>query len=439
MAVRMLEKQLSDIWRQQNFGGALLTQGGDEVTVIYPGRINDNRGGDFCDAVIAFAGRTLTGDIELHVRSGDWKGHGHDRDPSYNRVVLHVVYSATTGAATTLQDGREVPVLALEKYVESPATHSTNPGRPGDALGRRCLGVLERLGEAAITAVLDRAGDGRFTEKAARFGAELDGVEAGQVLHQGIRTALGYSKNKAPFLELSRRLPLAVLESIVHGNESDRECCEHIDALILKTAGLAPSDLPETADAAGALAASRRDIMFATDWQMFRARPNNSPQIRMAAMSRLLVRYRRQGLLPGLLNVVKSAAAERAYRCLESALVVCPGGVGEASPAGTSTNMLGRERAADIGVNVVLPFAHALGSAWGEPELSASALLLYHGWPRLGGNCVERHMLVQIGLSRRIINSARRQQGLMEIYSKRCALGRCDICRLGQPEAGDDV
>src|SRR5215211_6634175 len=46
-------------------------------------------GPDFRDAMIVIDGRDLVaGSIELHLRSGGWRAHGHHLDPRYNEVVL---------------------------------------------------------------------------------------------------------------------------------------------------------------------------------------------------------------------------------------------------------------------------------------------------------------------------------------------------------------
>jgi hypothetical protein len=413
----MLEKELSEIWASRRIGGVLRTLGGEEVTVVYPGRINDGRGGDFCDAVIALGGRTVRGDVELHVRSGDWKGHGHDRDPSYNRVVLHVVHSITEGAATVLQDGREVPELALAEFMEQPAAGGGVVCWRGCG-GGPCHDALPRLGEAAVAAVIEQAGDVRFEDKTSRFQASLDAGHEAQPLYAGMMAALGYAKNQTPFAELARRVSLADLEPVMRAAESDRACEERIESLLLGVAGLG-------------WVAPGRDSMAASDWAMFRARPNNSPQSRIAAMSQILVRHRREGLVAGILTAFQAAATAGDHRCLESVLM-------SGSTAG-GVSGLGRDRAADIGVNVLLPFLRALGDRRREPGLSTGAVSLYRGWPRLGSNCVERHMMGQIGLGKGVVNSARRQQGLMEIYAKRCVHGGCVTCGLGQPEAGYDV
>ena len=88
------ESEIIKIWQQlvsEATDTPLVTEGGEHIRIIYPGRINDDRGADFRDAVIATSRRVVKGDIEVHVKSSDWQAHRHHCDPVYNRVILHVV------------------------------------------------------------------------------------------------------------------------------------------------------------------------------------------------------------------------------------------------------------------------------------------------------------------------------------------------------------
>ena len=92
MINNLTESQIVKIWRHQLLDKAeLTTEGGEPIKIIYPGRVNDDRGADFRDAVIATSRGLITGDIEVHVKSSGWRVHQHHRDPVYNRVILHVV------------------------------------------------------------------------------------------------------------------------------------------------------------------------------------------------------------------------------------------------------------------------------------------------------------------------------------------------------------
>ena len=104
--LKVPERQLVEIWQHHlPEKSELITEGGGVVKIIYPGRINDDQGADFRDAVIATDRGLAKGDIELHVKSSHWRAHQHHLNPAYNRVILHVVMWHDTGAATILQNG----------------------------------------------------------------------------------------------------------------------------------------------------------------------------------------------------------------------------------------------------------------------------------------------------------------------------------------------
>ena len=129
------ESRVVEIWRDCLAGRTdLVTEEDGPVEIVYPGRLNDDRGADLRDAVIAIHRRLRRGEVEIHVRSSSWWGHGHYLDPSYNRVILHVVYQHDTDKAVVLQDSRRVPTLALEKFVAENRQRSL-PCRP--VAGRR--------------------------------------------------------------------------------------------------------------------------------------------------------------------------------------------------------------------------------------------------------------------------------------------------------------
>ncbi|HEY33353.1 MAG TPA: DUF2851 family protein [Dehalococcoidia bacterium] len=92
MTVKPSEKDVVAAWKSRVRNGTVFTtEQGELVEIVYPGRRSDGWGADFQDAVIATGGQLRKGDIEVHVKSSDWRLHRHHLDPSYNRVVLHVV------------------------------------------------------------------------------------------------------------------------------------------------------------------------------------------------------------------------------------------------------------------------------------------------------------------------------------------------------------
>ena len=84
------EKTIALIWQGQ-LVASLLTDAGEQLQIIHPGRVSSGSGCDFTDAVFAIDGKVIKGDIEIHVKSSQWYSHGHHRDPKYNNIALHVV------------------------------------------------------------------------------------------------------------------------------------------------------------------------------------------------------------------------------------------------------------------------------------------------------------------------------------------------------------
>jgi hypothetical protein len=468
------ERQVIRIWQHLLLNRTeLVTEADERLKIIYPGRVNDDQGADFRDAVIATSQGLIKGDIEVHVNSSDWQAHRHHRDPVYNRVVLHVVMWRDTKAATILENGKDIPVLALHKYIKAPISQwpewmverdfvrKAPQDFFGDVLSRPCLNAAERLNTGVLAQLLDCAGEERFSAKAARFQANLTQMEASQTLYLGIMGALGYSRNKLPFTELARRLPLRILESAVQSGVSDGECLARQQAFLLGTAGLLPSQRRdrhqknksgEWVDELERLWTSSRHpgVMSPNDWHLFKVRPNNSPVRRIVAMSYLVLRYRGRGMLAEVVDMVKEASTSKEYHRLESKLVITTDGYWAShldfglSRRIKSPTLLGMGQAANIIVNVILPFTFAWGKLTSRPELGQKSLELYRHYPKLVANAVERHMKAQLGLSSSLVNSARRQQGLIHIYNTLCTQGRCNSCPLGgshlaQLEAGNYV
>jgi hypothetical protein len=425
------EKLVTAAWQDLvEKGGRLQTESGDALQVIYPGKTSDLPGSDYQGAVIRVKRRTCKGNIELHVNASDWHKHEHDRNPAYNGVVLHVAWRRDCSGVITLQNGTVIPSVTLENYQPDETARLTPCQLP-------CAGIALNSPEK-LNKILADGGSARFREKAAQFQKLLREQTAGQVLYAGIMTALGYARNQVPFQALAERIPLQMLEFST--NQSNWE------ALLLGTAGLLPSQRPECAYSpfedyvyVNELeriweTVQRFDVMNYHDWQFFRVRPANSPLRRIVGVSRLLQRYREKGLLAGLVGLVGEAPPENGCHFLEEGLMASDDGYwtsrfdfGKGYP-GLSKWLIGQTRAADMVINVLLPFVYAWGQNNCQIKLAGTAFALFCTYPPVETNTVERHMRLQFGLRGSQVNSAQRQQGLLQFYKKWCTQGRCLEC-----------
>ena len=445
------EKRVQEIWQDYLPGRTdLVTEDNEPVEIVYPGRLNDDRGADLRDAVITTRRGLLKGDIEIHVKSSGWWAHQHHRDPAYNQVILHVVFWNDTATAVVLQNGHKVPTLALHKFIGVPGDHSIAQVYPSVITSMPCRSTVRRWDTGFIGRVLEEAGEQRFLSRAQDFQEALSRGGAGQTLYEGIMAALGYARNKDAMAELARRMPLHRLEAAASMGMPDAECLAAYQGRLMGMAGLLPSqqagwrpmdriadELVDKLEKACA-ECGETPAMSAAVWRFFKVRPGNYPSRRIAAMSCLLLRYRKLGLLAGLMNSLDEAVVDVAYRWLEECLVVAAADyrgcyLDFGLPAGRVVPaLLGRERAADIVINVLLPLAAVRGQAGAHTEISEKAFVIYRRYPALAENTIEKHMRRQLGLGRYLFNTARRQQGLLYIYKTRCSQGKCNGCPMSR-------
>ena len=90
------ERLLQAIWQHQRLQrDQLRTLDGGPVRVLHPGFASVEGGPDFRGAVLQFgAAPPQSGEVEVDIRSSGWHAHGHDRNPAFQKVLMHVVWEA---------------------------------------------------------------------------------------------------------------------------------------------------------------------------------------------------------------------------------------------------------------------------------------------------------------------------------------------------------
>ena len=88
----MKEEFLHYLWKYSLYDPEKLFDGsGNKIRVIRPGEYNRDSGPDFFNARISVDGTVWAGNIEIHTRSSHFDAHGHQNDPAFDNVILHVV------------------------------------------------------------------------------------------------------------------------------------------------------------------------------------------------------------------------------------------------------------------------------------------------------------------------------------------------------------
>ncbi|MBC8281832.1 MAG: DUF2851 family protein [Chloroflexi bacterium] len=418
------ERLLAKFWKERAARLSVLrTEAGRRVRVVYPGRAGVTAGPDFRDALLEVEGVGFVhGDVELHIKQKDWNAHGHGRDPNYNGVVFHGALEVHS-EETRLQSGALAPVIDLSALLaEAPAAISAENSETAPLID--LWQVLAKRGfprpktSEEMEETLDRVGDLRFKWKSGWLFQCIQAEGPDQALYQGLMEGLGYRSNQRPFVELASVAPYQKLAKAAWQLPPESRHSA-ISNWLMDRSGLGfPEPLCQTGREADQLSEDclpkgLGSAMNKKEWRLFRVRPSNHPRRRIMGAAALLNRFLGLGLAVGLREVVQRESTSK----LTAGLCVD----GDSGPA-----YVGRGRAKDLAVNVVLPFMHAW-DAWQAREVGRDSVsdadapgipeTLYSRYPLLAANEITREMTAQllpVGWQG-AVSTARRQQGLLHL------------------------
>ena len=497
------EAVLRHLWQHRQFSVTnLRTTEGKGIEIVSVGIPNTDGGPDFANAAIRIGGVLYRGDVELHQNYDEWKAHAHDRDPKYNGVILHVVFS---GIPATLhpvtKSKRLLPVLVLDQYVSSISENApfSQSVRPVSTIP--CASVNDSIEAVHIQTWLHKLAVERVELKVRRFEERLKelieerrlsinepprrygtipfGVSFeempplapeytqrdfsrlsvwNQLLYEGVMEALGYSKNQESFIRLAQAISLKFLSDI--GTSADGEHrLASTEAVFFGVSGLLRQDhKKQDRESVKRMQLLRRlwkkykplyhgEMLNEADWQFFRLRPENFPTVRLAGAARLVPQLLEKDVFKSIVQTVKEAEQEhrRPMKRLKSYFVVDADAFwsthycfGTESGA-TIEKLIGDHRAHDIVLNVALPVCLLYARIFKEKQVRQGALTILEHCSRLSSNVVIRTMEQQLIKGKFNLDSAILQQGVMQLYKLYCLESRCGECEVGNVVFGRSV
>lgn len=361
--------------------------------VLFVGHRGSSAGPDGRDAVLRFLSDqqyhamcvrheglnvdALSGDVEFHVRSSEWRMHRHQYDPRYNAVILHAVLICDDQTPTMRQDGLIVPICSLADIAAS----SLQPSFPVALMEESpwpCQHLLPYLDESHIDRLLLDAGLLRFEERCEHFLEDLHATIFAQ-------------SDIDPYDEC---LFLALAEGLGYGR--DRALFRAVGTRLLWRTGSLPEPLGR------------------------KTAPASLDVTRLQVLALLFERWR----IPGIWSTVRSCLLSSDHAMdTPQILTTLRGLFGELGLSLARTDILI--------CNIVLPFGAAIALLERHALLAERAKGLYLQHPGLPSNRVTRMMSAQLRLSVEPHGSCR-QQGLHHIYRQTCREKNCDICSMGK-------
>ena len=438
------ESFLQSIWHHQRLlREKLRTLDGRPVRVLHPGFWNREAGPDFRGAVVQIGEDTAkSGDVEIDLRSGGWKAHGHDRNPTFANVVLHVVWDGNDASKVPL------PTLPLEPFLDSPISE-LNQWLAGDSLkawpadlAGHCCAPLCELSEEKLIELLQQAAYVRLQRKAAEFQARARQGGWEPALWVGIFRALGYKQNVWPMQRLAE-----LLGNAERGTRNFPRSALSWQARLLGAGSLLPTQ-PEEMENDSYLRsmwdiwwrerhASSELILPKSLWRFNGMRPANLPQRRLALASHWLANKNffsnlekwfttqnpAASPLIALLNLLQVEEDEFWSWHWTFRSVRLP----------SSQPLIGTSRVSDLAINVILPWFWMRAVVGKNEELKQRAEQIYFKWPAADDNSILRLARQRLlgGLAPRRLPTAALQQGLLQIVKDFCEHSNaiCADCR----------
>ncbi len=422
----MREDFLSFIWQFQYFDAKqLTTTEGQMLLILETGKPNPNAGADFEMAKVRIDGVEWVGNVEIHLKSSDWKQHRHHHNHAYNNVILHVVWE--DNQTTQRKDASTIPTLALKQRTNPKILYRYQSLL--DELGAiPCHRHLAKVKSIHVLTMLDKALVQRLEQKAEAVIAiwENNQKDWEETAYQLLAQNFGFKTNAVPFLRLAQNLPLRILQK-------HKENLLQVEALLFGQAGFLDlieeenltEEYPRQLLKEYQFLAQKYQLeahrLAPHEWKMLRMRPPNFPTIRIAQFAQLINQH--DSLFSTLLNtnpdllktkfkVLQSDYWQRHYRWEKAALRRISG--------------LGVLSIENIFINTLAPLLTAYSRVKDQSEYLERALLHLEQLP------AERNKIIKLWADLGLrVKTAFDSQALLELYKNYCLPKKCLSCTIG--------
>ncbi|TAF32673.1 MAG: DUF2851 family protein [Cytophagales bacterium] len=417
------EDFLHYVWQMQYFDKKNLRSTTQQaINILDKGQHNHHSGPDFSSARLVLNNTEWAGDVEIHVRSSEWRRHQHHHNPAYSKVILHVVWEDDD----SLQPAAgQVPVLELknklheglfERYLQF---FDGVPPFP-------CASYTSHLPQALQERVLLQNWIGRQNRKIndihslyLRNHKNLEET-AYQLLGQGF----GLSINQEPFLRLCQQLPHKYLQK--HANQAPQ-----IEALLFGMSGLLPEqpkdDYSQALVQEFAFLSHKYNLkshkLLLSEWKFSKLRPPSFPTVRLAHFAALM--YGRQHFFAELIHAESLQELKAFFGCQPSAYWHTHYDFGKESKL--LRGGLGTLFTEVLILNVVV----YLGLFYAELKGISGLANKFLGFAE--SLKAEENKLTKFYTDRGFrAQHAAQSQGILELHKQQCLAKKCLSCGVGQ-------
>ncbi|MGA2408384.1 MAG: DUF2851 family protein [Bacteroidales bacterium] len=420
----MKEEFLHYLWKYSLYDpDKLFDNEMNKIIVLNPGEYNCDSGPDFFNARISVAGTVWAGNVEIHTRSSHFDNHGHQNDPAYNNVILHIV--AENDKRVFNSKGEEILTAEIKFdsfFYEKYSTLVNNPYIIA------CQDDIKKLDDILVRHWLISLVIERFQTKSElilKIFSET-GNDWEETFYRLLTRYFGFRVNTGPFEMLARALPFRIIRK-----HTDNKF--QIEALLFGTAGMLEERLFKEAlsdeyyrnllkEYTIFSAKYSLQPLHGWIWKFSRLRPSNFPTVRLSQLAALL------SVAGGLFSKVLEATDIKQIKELFE--VTASGYWDDHFVFGKKSRNFSKctgSQATDIFlINAVIPIIFVYGQSRDCQNISERALSFLEGI-----NAEENTIISEWKSAGIIAESAFYSQALIQLRNEYCKKRKCLNCRIG--------
>lgn len=252
------ERLFQWIWEESEFTTTLLeTDCGSKVEILDPGELNHGEGPDFLRSRIKLDGIELHGSVEIHRLASEWIMHNHQKETSFNSVILHVVYENDKPGKVFRSDGTQPVTVSIKPYLSSPLNKLA---RLKETNGLMCKDNLMFIHQEAFEEQIRKATKEYFTYKVEEV---LEKYEPRGMISDSWKNAL--------IIQIYRTLGIPV----------NRDQMQQLAQQVIGKKKLLNSQ-EEFMDLVNEVAFNPKNRKFSIAWRHTGMRPASRPEVRVA-------------------------------------------------------------------------------------------------------------------------------------------------------------
>lgn len=391
------------------------------LEIISVGFHNMDAGPDFESAKIKIGDTLWVGNVEIHIKSSDWNRHQHQSDPSYENVILHVVY--THDLDIYRSDGTKIPVFEVKNLIPNYVAENYSE-LMSQMAWIPCERFISKIDSIHIENWLLRVLIERLEEKSKQINELLVEFKGSweDAFYIMLARNFGFKTNALPFEMMARSLPKQLIAKY-------KDKAIQVEALVFGQAGFLNEMFSESYP--NAIMQEYRFLkkkhgLKSIDkylWKYMRLRPQNFPSLRLAQFAALILKS------DHLLSKIQAENDINNIYCLFRDIPINKYWNNHyrfGKECLKSGSILGDEAINNIIINTVATFSFAFGLAHNDNEQKNNSISLLEKIEAEDNGFIKRFRDLNC-----IPKNAAQSQALIQLKKSYCDKKKCLSCGIG--------